>query len=140
MLVYADKIRSLNASELATELTRLGGETATTPTAQMRAALLLAQGRNPADLARAQVLLQKLIANPSPDAQPLQSLARAVSGRLTEQRRIEDDRDKQVQALRDAQRRIDQLNERIEALRAIERSVTRPNTPPPPAAAAKPAP
>ncbi len=44
-------------------------------------------------------------------------------------------RDKQVQQLRDSQRRIDQLNDRIEALRAIERSFARPNTPAAPASA-----
>jgi len=48
-----------------------------------------------------------------------------------EQRRVEDDRDKQVQQLRESQRRIDQLNDRIEALRAIERSFARPNQPAP---------
>ena len=31
--------------------------------------------------------------------------------------------------MRECQRRIDQLNDRIEALRAIERSFARPNTP-----------
>ena len=51
---------------------------------------------------------------------------------------VEDDRDKQVQALRDSQRRIDQLNDRIEALRAIERSFARPNTNPAPAMPAAP--
>ena len=52
---------------------------------------------------------------------------RALAARYAEQRRVEDDRDKQAQQLRDSQRRIDQLNDRIEALRAIERSFARPN-------------
>jgi enoyl-CoA hydratase/carnithine racemase len=96
----------------------------------MQLALLLSQTRVPADLARALGLLQRVIANPSPEAQPLQPLARALAARYVEQRRVEDDRDKQVQQLRDSQRRIDQLNDRIEALRAIERSFARPNTAP----------
>ncbi|MBO9648318.1 MAG: hypothetical protein J7605_07380 [Variovorax sp.] len=142
MLAYADKIRPLGAPELGNELNRLG-EVAETPTTQMQTALVLAQTRNPADLARAQSLLQKVVANPSAEAQPLQPLARTLVARIAEQRKVEEDRDKQAQQLRDAQRRIDQLNDRIEALRAIERSFARPNNPPPATPAAthpKPAP
>ena len=68
-------------------------------------------------------------ANASAEAQSLQPLARVLAVRYAEQRRVEDDRDRQVTQVRDAQRRIDQLNERIEALRAIERSFARPSTP-----------
>ncbi|WP_093164211.1 hypothetical protein [Variovorax sp. YR216] len=139
MLAYADRIRPLGAPELGNELNRLG-ELGETPTTQMQTALVLAQTRNPADLARAQSLLQKVVANPSAEAQPLQPLARTLVARIAEQRRVEEDRDKQAQQLRDAQRRIDQLNDRIEALRAIERSFARPNNPPPAAPAAHPKP
>jgi hypothetical protein len=108
----------------------------------MQTAIVLAQTRAPADLAKAQGLLQRVIANPSADALPLQPLARVLAARYSEQRRVEDDRDKQAQQVRDSQRRIDQLNDRIEALRAIERSFARPNPPaaPVPANNPKPAP
>jgi hypothetical protein len=129
MLSYADKTRSLNGGELGAEISRIG-DPGDSPTTQMQLALLLSQTRVPADLARALGLLQRVIANPSPEAQPLQPLARALAARYVEQRRVEDDRDKQVQQLRDSQRRIDQLNDRIEALRAIERSFARPNMAP----------
>ena len=129
MLAYADKMRSLNGADLGAEISRIG-DPGDSPTNQMQLALLLSQTRVPADLARALGLLQRVIANPSPEAQPLQPLARALAARYVEQRRVEDDRDKQVQQLRDSQRRIDQLNDRIEALRAIERSFARPNTAP----------
>jgi hypothetical protein len=139
VLAYADRIRPFSAPELGSEFTRLG-QLVETPTTQMQAALVLAQTRNPVDLMRAQGLLQKVIINPAAEAQSLQPLARLLSSRLTEQRRGEDDRDRQTQALRDAQRRIDQLNDRIEALRAIERSFLRPAAQPPalPAAPANP--
>ncbi|MDP9912095.1 hypothetical protein J2W27_004219 [Variovorax boronicumulans] len=130
MLAYADKVRPLGGADLSAEIARVG-EQGETPAAQMQLAILLAQTRVPADLARALGLLQRVIANPAPEAQPLHPLARALAARYVEQRRVEDDRDKQVQQLRDSQRRIDQLNERIEALRAIERSFARPNTPAP---------
>lgn len=131
MLAYADKVRPLGGNELNAELARLG-EPGESPTAQMQVALLLSQTRVPADLARALGLLQRVIANATTEAQALQPLARALAARYVEQRRVEDDRDKQVQQLRDSQRRIDQLNDRIEALRAIERSFARPASTPPP--------
>lgn len=129
MLTYADKVRPLNGADLSAEIARVG-DPGDSPTAQMQVALLLSQTRVPADLARALGLLQRVIANPAPEAQALQPLARALAARYVEQRRVEDDRDKQVQQLRDSQRRIDQLNDRIEALRAIERSFARPNNNP----------
>ena len=137
MLAYADKVRPLGAPELAAELNRLG-DLVETPAVQMQMAIVLAQTRVPADLARAVSLLQRVNANPSADALPLQPLARTLAARYAEQRKVEDDRDKQAQQLRDSQRRIDQLNDRIEALRAIERSFARPN--PAPAAPATPRP
>jgi hypothetical protein len=127
MLAYADKVRPLGPPELAAELNRLG-DLVETPAVQMQMAIVLAQTRVPADLARAVSLLQRVNSNPSADALP---------ARYAEQRKVEEDRDKQAQQLRDSQRRIDQLNDRIEALRAIERSFARPNPAP---AAPKPAP
>jgi hypothetical protein len=136
MLAYADKVRPLGPPELAAELNRLG-DLVETPAVQMQMAIVLAQTRVPADLARAVSLLQRVNSNPSADALPLQPLARTLAARYAEQRKVEEDRDKQAQQLRDSQRRIDQLNDRIEALRAIERSFARPSpapaTPRPPA-------
>jgi hypothetical protein len=126
MLFYADRLRPLGASDLAAELVRLG-DPGDSPTAQMHVALVLAQTRAPADLARALALMQRVGANAAPEAQPLQPLARVLATRYLDQRRIEDDRDRQVQQLRESQRRIEQLNDRLEALRAIERSFSRPN-------------
>ncbi|RST54498.1 hypothetical protein [Variovorax sp. MHTC-1] len=130
LLAYADRVRPLGGNELAAELARLG-DPGDAPLSQMQVALVLAQTRVPADLVRAIGLMQRVAANPSADAQPLQPLARALAARYQEQRRIEDDRERQAQQLRDSQRRIEQLNDRIEALRAIERSFARPNNPPP---------
>lgn len=128
MLGYADRVRPLNGGDIATEIARLG-DPGDSPTVQMQVALALAQTRVPADLARALGLLQRVLANPAPEAQALHPLARALAGRYLEQRRVEDDRDRQAAQARDAQRRIDQLNDRMEALRAIERSFNRPSAP-----------
>jgi hypothetical protein len=128
MLTYADKLRALQPPDIAAEINRLG-DPGDAPAAQMQLALALAQTRVPADLARALGLLQRVINHPAPEAQSLQPLARALAARYQEQRRVEDDRDRQAQQLRESQRRIEQLNDRLEALRAIERSFTRPNAP-----------
>ncbi|MEB0055388.1 hypothetical protein [Variovorax sp. LG9.2] len=125
MLQYSEKVRGMSGGELSTELQRVG-DPGDSPTTQMQVALVLAQTRVPADLARAMGLLQRVSTSNASDAKPLQPLARALASRYNEQRRVEDDRDRQVAQLRDAQRRIDQLNDRIEALRAIERSFARP--------------
>ena len=129
MLSHADRVRGLSAADLSAEVARLN-EAATAaptdPTLQMQQALALAQTRNTPDLVRALGLVQRVAADNSDTGRALQPLARLLVTRLQEQRRAEDERDRQGQQLRDAQRRIDQLNDRLEALRAIERSFGRP--------------
>lgn len=134
MLTYAEKLRTLSPGDLGAEINRLG-DPGDSPATQMQLALALAQTRVPADLARALGLMQRVGGNTSSDAQALQPLARTLAARYLEQRRIEDERDKQNQQARDSQRRIEQLNDRLEALRAIERSVSRSNAPAAPPAA-----
>ena len=126
MLAYADRARSLQSGEAAAEIARIGDPGDSAPL-QMQLALALAQTRNPADLARATALMQRVAGSAQAEAQPLQPLARVLAARYLEQRRVEDDRDRQVAQLKEAQRRIDHLNDRIEALRAIERSFGRPS-------------
>lgn len=130
MLAYADRVRGLSSNDLQAEINRLG-EPGDTPALQMQLGLALSQTRSSPDLARALGLMQRAAANHTADGLALQPLARLLASRFLEQRRVEDDRDRQVQQLRDAQRRIDQLNDRIEALRAIERSFSRPAAPAP---------
>lgn len=129
MLAYADRVRGLNAAELAAETARLNEAAATAgpnPALQMQQALALAQTRTPADLARALGLMQRVSNDTSAEGRALQPLARLLAARYMEQRRVEDERDRQAQQAKEAQRRIDQLNDRLEALRAIERSFGRP--------------
>ena len=79
---------------------------------------------------RAQDFLGRVLANPDPEAQPLQALSRLLSSRYGEQRRLSDLLDKQTQQTREVQRRLDQTNERLEAIKAIERSLTSRPLPP----------
>jgi chemotaxis protein histidine kinase CheA len=64
---------------------------------------------------------------------PHAALARLLRSRLAEQRRLEELAERQAQQLREQQRRLDQLSQQLDALRAIERSLgTRPAAPPAP--------
>jgi len=133
MLAYAERVRVMPPAELTQEVARLGD--AASPEAQVQLSLVLSQLRQLPELIRAQELLARVLGNA--DAQPLHPLARLLASRYAEQRRLEEQLDKQNQQLRDVQRRLDQTNERLEALKAIERSLTsRPSTAPASAPAA----
>ncbi|MBH2019334.1 MAG: hypothetical protein I8H91_07185 [Burkholderiales bacterium] len=122
ILAYADRVRTLSNAELTQEAARLGN--AYIPANQLQLALVLAQLRQTPELIRAQELLTRLLANTDAEAQALHPLARLLAARYGEQRRLEDLLEKQSQQTRDVQRRLDQTNERLEALKAIERSLT----------------
>lgn len=121
MLAGADRLRALGPAELAQEITKLS-TLAPSPGTQMQLALALMQTRIPADGQRAAQTLQRLLAQDTPEARGLHALARLLSSQLSEQRRLEENAERQAHLLRDAQRRIEQLNDRLEALRAIERA------------------
>jgi hypothetical protein len=120
MLAYAERVRVMPPAELTQEVSRLGD--AASPETQIQLSLVLSQLRQLPELIRAQELLARVLGNA--DAQPLHPLARLLASRFAEQRRLEEQLDKQNQQLRDVQRRLDQTNERLEALKAIERSLT----------------
>jgi hypothetical protein len=125
LLGYHDRLGQLGTVALAQELLRLGDGSAS-PQAAMELALLLGTTRNGGDLVRAQTLLDSVLREPS--AQAWHGLARWLSQRYAEQRRAEEQAERLAQQLRetqrDNQRRLDQLNEKLEALKAIERSLT----------------
>lgn len=121
LLAYADQVRGMPANELGQESKRLAD--LAMPAEQLRLALVLGQSRQSAELARGQELVARVLANPSPEAQTLHPLARLVAFRLSEQRRQEETIERQAQQLRDVQRRLEQTTERLEALKAIERSI-----------------
>jgi primosomal protein N'' len=122
---YADRVRALPAAELGQEIQRLG-DTAYAPLPAVQLALALGKVRSTPNTARAQSLLQRVIADPTPEAQALQPFARVLSAQIADQRRADEQADRQAQQLREAQRRIEQLNDRLEAVRAIERSLPGP--------------
>ena len=140
ILVYAERVRTMPTIELNQELARMTVPSeANAPASQVQLSLVLSQLRQLPELIKAQELLARVLANASLDAQPLHPLARLLAFRYGEQRRLEDQLEKERQQTREVQRKLDLTNERLEALKAIERSLTT-RPPPLPAPAQVPAP
>ena len=123
LLNYADRLRALSSTEQVKEVAALG-DPGNDPVRQFQLALALTYSRQAVDTARAMGLLQRVINHPDPASNPLKPLARLLASRLQDQRRLEDTIDRQAQQLRESQRRAETLSERLEAMRAIERSLT----------------
>ena len=139
LLEHADRVRGLQGAELAQEIARLNDPGA--PADQLRLAMALSQTRQLYDLVRAQELLQRVLANPTQEARELHVLARLLGARYAEQRRLEDQLDRQNQQVRELQRRLGETQDKLEALKEIERSLTsRPPAAPASAPAAAPRP
>ena len=140
VLAYSERVRTMPTAELNQELARMAVPSeANAPASQVQLSLILSQLRQLPELIKAQELLARVLANASLDAQPLHPLARLLAFRYGEQRRLEDQLEKERQQTREVQRKLDQTNERLEALKAIERSLTT-RPPPLPAPAQVPAP
>jgi hypothetical protein len=128
LLAYHEQLRQFSPPELAQDITRLNAmiaanTSAASPSMVLELALALSVTRNPGDLARAVTLLDPLVRSTAPELAPWQPLARLLMGRLADQRRLEDQLERQSAQLRDAQRNLLQTNEKLEALKAIERSL-----------------
>ena len=130
LLTYAERLRVLSPTDLAAEIV-VQGDPGNVPLRQMQLALALTHTNQAADTVRALGLVQRVVGHPGPESVPFKPLARLLAARLAELRRVEEMNDRQAQQLRESQRRIEQLNERLEAMRAIERSLnSRPSTAP----------
>jgi hypothetical protein len=125
LLATEDRFSALNTADLTAEATH--NVEGATIEQQMDQALALSMTHNPGDLGRAQVLLDQVLHNNTPQADPWRSLARLLAYRLGEQKRAEDAAERGAQQLRDAQRdnqrKLDDANSKLEALKAIERSL-----------------
>lgn len=138
LLAYHDRIRQMGTAELAQEV--LPRDDANLPAANaVPLALALMTNHAPGELARAQSLLDQVLRQP--DTGDWKPIAQLLLDRLVEQRRLEDQADKLNQQRASLQQRLDQANQKLEALKAIERSLVapRPASPAQPPAASAPA-
>nr|WP_315233598.1 hypothetical protein [uncultured Albidiferax sp.] len=122
LLRWQETLRVAAPDTLPALAARLAAEPAT-PAGTVHLALVWMNTRTPGDVNRALPLLEQLQQSADPAAQPWVDWARLLATRAGEQKRLEELVARQSQQLRDSQRRIDQLNEQLEALKAIERSL-----------------
>ncbi|MBV8667028.1 MAG: hypothetical protein JO269_11150 [Burkholderiaceae bacterium] len=126
LLSYHHAVRQMNAAEINKTLAGLGRSN---PGPNLSArqlvqkAMLTASLHGSGDLARAQVLLDQVLASNKPDAERLKPLASLLNASYAEWRRVDENADKLTQQLRDEQRRSEQLSDKLEALKNIERSL-----------------
>jgi DNA repair exonuclease SbcCD ATPase subunit len=144
LLAYHEQLRQWSPAELGQEVTRLNAFVAAnassaSPSLVMELSLALAYTRNNGDLARAVVLLDPIVKSIQPELQPWQPMARLLQARFAEQRRLEEQVERLNAQLRESQRNLQQTNDKLEALKAIERSLTpRPPSAPAPLPASAP--
>lgn len=121
-LANHEVLRAMPPSELAQEIARLSA-LPPSPDTSIDLAMALLLTRNGAEQNRAIGLVEPLARGANADAEAWQPIARLLLARLQELRRLEDLLERRNQDLRDSQRDVRQLNEKLEALKAIERSL-----------------
>lgn len=130
LLRYQAGLRQLPAAELSKSLLELNKQDNSAYTI-LRRAMLLAALKGPGDLGRAQALLDGAAQAAAPDEQQLKPLAQFLSASYADARRQDETADKLNQQLREGQRRHEQLNDKLEALKNIERTLSVRPTPAP---------
>lgn len=124
-LVYYQVLGRLNPAELAKERSTLASQAAT-PSVQMRQAMLLGHPRLGQDSGRALALLEGLLKSTDSAALDLQPLARLLADQYTERQRLESQMERQGGQLKDSQRKAQELQEKLDSLADIERTLTPP--------------
>ena len=137
LLSYHQSLRRMSQGELLKELSGLSLQQRSPRVAlQMGMVLMLTRGNG--DLARAQSLLDSVATSTNTEAGPFRLLAQLLSSNCAETRRLAEHADKLAAQQKESQRRIDQLNDMVEGLKAIERTLpTRPSPNPGPQAVTK---
>ena len=128
LLGYHQSLRRMSQGELLKELSGLGLQKRS-PRVAVQMAMVLMLTRGGGDLARAQALLDGVGNANDSEASVYKPLAQMLSSNCAEARRLAEHIDRLATQQKDNQRRIDQLNDMLEGLKTIERTL-----PPRPAA------
>ena len=128
MLGYYHLLQRMTPVELTRER-QLLARIPSRPAVLLRQAMLLGMPRATTDLPRALALLEAIQRSHAPEAASLHPLARLLSTQYAERIKLDTQNDRLSQQLKESQRQLDELQEKIEALADIERSIPiRPNT------------
>lgn len=122
LLNYHQALRRMSQGELIKELSGLMLQKRSSRVAvQMGMVLMLTRGNG--DLARAQTLLDNVANSTEIGSAPYKSLALMLSSYCGETRRLAEHVDRLTAQQKDSQRRIEQLNDMVEGLKNIERTL-----------------
>lgn len=122
-----DRLRQLSPLELAQEVAPRD-DAALAPGNAVQLALALMFSHNNGETFRAQTLLDQVLRDTRPEANEWRPIAQFLADRVAEQRRMEGELEKTKQTRDDLQRRLDEANRKLEALKAIERSLGGPRS------------
>jgi hypothetical protein len=121
-LAYYQTLQRMTPAQIAREGKALAALPAT-PNTQVRTAMVLGHPRGQPDLARALTLLEAVLKSTDPGAVGLHPLARLLADNYGERQKLEGQLEKQGQQLKDSQRKVIELQEKIDDLADIERTL-----------------
>jgi len=122
-LVYYHGLARMTPAELGRERSILVA-VPQTPYTQVRMAMLLGHPRVLQDLGKALALLDSVLKSSDPAAVPFHPLARQVADNYLERQKLEGQLDRQGQQLKDSQRKTSELQDKLDSLADIERTLT----------------
>lgn len=122
LLSYHQALRRMTQGELLKELSGLVLQKRS-PRVSLQMGMVLMMTRGGGDLARAQTLLDNVANSTEASSAPIKSLAQMLSSYCAESRRLAEHVDKLTAQNKDSQRRIEQLNDMVEGLKNIERTL-----------------
>ena len=123
------QLRTLSATDLAGAASHWAAQIATddpaaTPSAAINLALVLAREGGSANLERAGALLAPIARSGAPDLQAWQPMAAMLADRIDAERRLQNQIDRQIAQAAQDQHHIERLTEKLNALKAIELSMS----------------
>lgn len=122
LLGYYHLVQRMTAAEIARERQALAA-TAASPSVQVQRAMLLGMPRPAPDLHRALALLDAVQRSQAPEAASLHPLARVLATQYQERLRLEGQNERLARQLKESQAKRDELQDKLDALRDIERSI-----------------
>jgi hypothetical protein len=130
-LAYYQRLQRMTPTQISRERSVLAAAPQT-PDNQVRMAMVLGYPRGQPDLAKAINSLDGVLKASEPGAVKLHPLARLLADGFLERQRLETQLDRQGQQLKDSQRKAVELQEKIDSLADIERTLPqRPRALPP---------
>ncbi len=122
LLGYFQLLQRMTPAELAQQRQILAAGPQT-PSMQIRLAMVFGLSRTNSDLAKAHSLLEGILRSTTPEAVSVHPLAGIVAAYCQERLKLETQNDKLAHQLRESLRRNEDLQEKLDALANIERSI-----------------